>query len=155
MAKRKSDTTELEAQIKQQGIRLTQPRRIVLRELSKTSGHVNAKELYAKIHKKNPEIGLTTVYRTLDLLEKLNLVNKFAFGDAQTRYELSWQYIEHHHHLVCLHCRHIIDYNDFIAEEVKFFTEIQKVLSEKYNFDITSHEVRFLGICERCRKRGE
>jgi Fur family ferric uptake transcriptional regulator len=151
MAKRKKES-ELEAQIKQQGIRLTQPRRVVLQALTNSTGHVNAKELYAKIHKKNPEIGLTTIYRTLDLLEKMNLLNKFAFGDGQTRYELSWQYIEHHHHLVCLHCQHIIDYNDFISEEVKFFAEIEKVLSKKYNFDITSHEVRFLGICEKCRQ---
>jgi Fur family ferric uptake transcriptional regulator len=103
-----------------------------------------------KVNSKHPDIGLTTVYRTLDLMVRMGLIKKFEFGEGQSRYELTWEFKEHHHHLVCLSCGKIIDYNDFIQDEVKFFDKIQKSLSEKYKFNIKNHEVYFYGTCKQC-----
>ena len=132
---------------------MTLPRRIILDLLSKSEGHLLAKDIYIKINNKFPDIGLTTVYRTLDLLVQKGMINKFDLGEGQSRYELAWDFKEHHHHLVCTECGKMIDYNDFIIDEIKFFDGIQKFLSKKYNFTIKNHEVYFYGICNSCKKQ--
>jgi Fur family ferric uptake transcriptional regulator len=133
--------------------RITVPRRIILDVLSKEEKHLSAEDIFFKVHKRYPDIGLTTVYRTLNLLTQIGLVLKFDFGDGKARYELSSGPGKegHHHHLVCVKCNRIIDYNDFIDEEEKLFKKTEKALSEKYNFEITDHLVRFYGLCEKCR----
>lgn len=143
---------EMERILKEQGFRMTLPRRVILDLLSKSEGHLLAKDIYLKINKKYPDIGLTTVYRTLDLLVQKGMVNKFDLGEGQSRYELAWNFKEHHHHLVCSECGKMIDYSDFIADEVKFFARIQKFLSIKYDFYINNHEVYFYGTCNSCKK---
>jgi Fur family ferric uptake transcriptional regulator len=140
----------MEKILKMQGFRMTLPRQVILVVLSKSEDHLLAKDIYMKIKKDYPNIGLTTVYRTLDLLVRMGLINKFEFGDGQSRYELAWDYKEHHHHLVCQGCGKIIDYNDFIDDEVKFFDKIQESLSKKYRFNINSHEVYIYGKCDAC-----
>lgn len=143
-------SVQMEKILKAKGFRMTLPRKVILNLLSKSESHLLAKDIYLKINKKYPDIGLTTVYRTLDLMVKMGLINKFEFGEGQSRYELTWDFKEHHHHLVCLKCGKILDYNDFIEDEVKFFAKIQKFLSKKYKFDINNHEVYFYGKCSSC-----
>ncbi|MFH1729622.1 MAG: transcriptional repressor [Pseudomonadota bacterium] len=135
------------------GFRVTIPRQAVLKVLSETSDHLSAEDVYLEVHKKHPYIGLTTVYRTLNLLVRLNVVFRFDFGDNRARYELieKEKGMGHHHHLVCSKCSAIIDYNDFLAEEVKFLEDIESGLSKKYNFEIKNHLIQFYGLCENCK----
>jgi Fur family ferric uptake transcriptional regulator len=149
--KKKKASMEMESALRMRGFRMTLPRRVILDSLSKTDDHLLAKDVYLRINKRHPDIGLTTVYRTLDLLVRMGLINKFEFGEGQSRYELAWEYKNHHHHLVCLECGKIIDYHDFIEDEIKFFDRIQKSLSRKYRFKIDNHEVYFYGKCQECR----
>lgn len=148
----KKRSRDMRNHLKVKGFRMTLPRRVILDFLAKTDEHLLAKDIYRKINKKHPDIGLTTVYRTLDLLVRLGLINKFEFGEGQSRYELTWDFKEHHHHLVCLGCGKIIDYNDFMEDEKKFFNKIETFLSKKYKFTIENHEVYFYGKCDRCRE---
>lgn len=133
--------------------RITIPRQAILDTLSKEKKHLSAEDVFFKVHKKYPDIGLTTVYRTLNLLAQIGLVVKFDFGDGKARYELSFgpEKKAHHHHLVCTRCNRVIDYNDFIDEEEKLFEKTEKALAEKYNFEITDHFVRFYGLCDKCK----
>ncbi|KPL15852.1 ferric uptake regulation protein [candidate division WOR_3 bacterium SM1_77] len=135
------------------GYRMTIPRQAVLEVLSKTSDHLSAEDIYLSVHKKYPTVGLTTVYRTLELLERMGLVQKFDFGDNRARFELSEGpgKPRHHHHLVCTSCGRIIDYTDYIAEELELLQKTETGLSEKYRFEIQSHIINFYGLCERCR----
>lgn len=137
------------------GYRLTIPRKIILDVLSETTEHLSAEEIYMKVHKIYPAIGLTTVYRTLELLVRTGLVYKFDFGDGRARYELSEnpKGIGHHHHLVCTKCGRIIDYTDFIEDEVELLKRTEKGLSKKYNFKITSHLIQFYGLCDKCKNK--
>ena len=90
--------------------------------LSQTSKHMSAKEIYAALHKYYPGIGLTTVYRTLDLLARTGLIHKFSIGDGHNRYEfVSDDRSEHHHHLICTRCGKIINYSEFVEEELATF----------------------------------
>jgi len=137
------------------GHRMTVPRQAILDALSKTSKHLSAEDVYIAVHKTYSNVGLTTVYRTLELLVQMGLVFKFDFGDGRARYELSEgpKGERHHHHLVCTSCGRIVDYIDFIDEEVELLTQTEKGLSKKYNFEITNHLIQFYGVCDTCRSK--
>jgi Fur family ferric uptake transcriptional regulator len=142
-----------DGRLRQHSCRITIPRQVILEILSNEEKHVSAEEVFLKVHKIYPDIGLTTVYRTLNLLTQIGLVSKFDFGDGKARFELSSNTKKkgHHHHLVCTKCNKVINYKDFIEEEEKLFKKTEKALAEKYNFKITDHLVRFYGLCEECR----
>jgi len=137
------------------GYRITSGREAILDALSKSSQHLSAENIYMKVHHRFPSIGLTTIYRTLDVLVDLGLVFKFDFGDRRARYELAEgpKGIHHHHHLVCTNCKRIIDYTDFIDEEVELLNQTEKGLAKKYNFKITNHLIQFYGLCSECSKK--
>ena len=138
----------------QEGLRMTQTRMIILDVLSKRPDHhFSAEEIFIIAHRINPTIGFATVYRTLDLLTRLGVIQKFDFGDGKARYELMMgNKISHHHHLVCTGCGKIIDYTDFTDEEKELMERTEKALSEKYKFKIKNHLIQFYGICEECEK---
>jgi Fur family transcriptional regulator, ferric uptake regulator len=133
--------------------RWTATREAILGLLSQTTHHLSAKEIYASLYKECPRIGLTTVYRTLDLLHRSGLINKLVLGDGQARYEFKAGRKEaHHHHLVCVNCDKIIDYNEFEKEELELVHKTEALLSKKFNFFITDHNIEFLGYCKSCQK---
>jgi len=134
------------------GHRFTMPRQVILDVLQRSSKHLSAEDIYFIVHKKYPAIGLTTVYRTLDLLVQMGLVFKFDFGDGRARYESAERpkIFKHHHHLICTSCGRVIDYTDFIDEEVELLNQTEKGLSKKYNFKILNHVIQFYGLCNKC-----
>jgi Fur family ferric uptake transcriptional regulator len=135
------------------GYRLTAPRKEIITILSQNNNHPSIEEIYLNVHKKYPSIGITTVYRTLDLLVNMGLVHKFDFGEGKARFELidHPDGIGHHHHLICVECKKIINYTDFIDKEVILFKKIENRLSKKYNFEINNHIIEFYGTCEDCK----
>lgn len=136
------------------GYRLTLGRKAILDLLSQEDGHLSAEDIYMKVHEQYPNIGLTTIYRTLDVLTDLGMVYKFDFGDGRARYERAEgpKGPHHHHHLICTECNKVIDYTDFIDEEVELLNQTEKGLGQKYRFKITNHLIQFYGVCEQCNK---
>jgi len=136
---------------KDQVCRWTLPREVILDLLSRTTRHLSAKDIYVSLHRTHPALGLTTVYRTLDLLVRSGLVNKYAFGSGESRYEFNpAEKKEHHHHLLCTRCGKIIDYSDFVEEELELVKKTEQTLARKYKFVIRDHNVVFYGLCENC-----
>ncbi|PIU83954.1 MAG: ferric uptake regulation protein [Elusimicrobia bacterium CG06_land_8_20_14_3_00_38_11] len=135
------------------GYKVTVPREAILEVLSLTDKHLSAEDIYLAVHKKYPAIGLTTVYRTLDILVSIGLIYKFDFGDGRARFELAEDSKgkKHHHHLICTKCGRIIDYTDFIDDEFELLQLVEKGLSKKYNFKISGHLIQFCGLCDKCR----
>jgi Fur family ferric uptake transcriptional regulator len=138
--------------VKDCGYRITAGREAIIEALSATHDHLSAEDVYARIHDKYPNVGLTTIYRTLDMLVNLGLVFKFDFGDGKARYELTEgpKGAHHHHHLVCTGCKRVIDYTDFIDDEVELLRRTEKGLSDKYRFRIDNHLIQFYGTCTDC-----
>ncbi len=136
----------------QAGYRLTTPREIIINILYDTEKHLSAEDIYVKALTVNPSIGLTTVYRTLDMFEKVGVVQRFDFGDGKARFELttSPDSSGHHHHLVCMKCKKIINYDDFVEEELELMQKTERELSKKHNFKIMHHIIHFYGLCEKC-----
>ena len=140
---------------KDRGYRLTAPRQAVLNILSQTPDHLSAEDVYFEVHKTYANVGLTTVYRTLELLVQMGLASKFDFGDGRARYELSDgpKETKHHHHMVCKNCGRIIDYTDYIKEEMELLKRTEEGLSRKFNFKITGHIIQFYGLCDKCQDK--
>jgi Fur family ferric uptake transcriptional regulator len=139
--------------LKGRGFRLTVAREAIIHVLERTDAHVSAEDIYMAVHPEYPAIGLTTIYRTLDLLQQTGIISKFEFGHGRAKFELSEKYSskKHHHHLICRRCRKIIDYSDFINEEIDYIQKTEEGLKKKYNFDISDHEINFYGLCEACK----
>ena len=135
------------------GYRLTLSRDAILSVLSGASGHLSAEEIYLKVHNIYPAGGLSSIYRTLELLTQMGLVFKFDFGDGRARYELAQgpEGERHHHHLVCTNCGRVIDCGNFDQDEEDLLAKIEKGILKKFSFKVTSHMIRFLGLCDKCR----
>jgi Fur family ferric uptake transcriptional regulator len=135
--------------------RWTMPRDAILSFLQKTKEHVSAKDVFQELQRSFPGLGLTTVYRTLDLLIRAGIVTRIYAGDGQYRYEhAAGGEKGHHHHLICTSCGRIQDYRDFEEEELELVTKTEAKLSRKFGFEIGGHNIEFLGICATCRERG-
>lgn len=134
--------------------KLTPQRRVVLATLLENNeSHLSAEELFALAKDKDPEIGLATIYRTLDLLEDLHILHKLNFGDGRSRYELCHLQTDHqHHHLVCLRCNQILEVKEDLLHQ------LEQLIDDEHGFRIVDHRVQFYGYCASCditKKRGE
>jgi len=133
--------------------RLTKPRRAILDVLNHTGKHLSAEQIYKETSKVYPNVGLSTIYRNLEMLVRIGLVCKFDAGDNKSRYEIAKRPNEnHHHHLICKKCNSIIDYSDSINNEKDFIKTRERNLSSKYNFKIENHCIDFFGLCHKCSK---
>ncbi len=145
--------------LKSRGYRLTVGRSAILGALAHAAKgeHLSAEDIYHIVHEEYPAIGLTSVYRTLDILISLGMVYKFDFGDGRARYELSEDHsgLKHHHHLICTACGRIVNYEDFIEEELSLVKRAEAGLAKKYGFRITGHIMQFHGFCPECKAREE
>lgn len=134
------------------GYRFTVPRQVILDVLDRTSKHLSAEDIYLAVHRAYPNVGLTTVYRTLELLVQMGLVFKFDFGDGRARYELSrGVHPQQHYHLICISCRRIINADELGEKETKKIKQMEETIAKRYNFKIKNQITQFYGLCERCK----
>jgi Fur family ferric uptake transcriptional regulator len=135
------------------GRRLTAARELILNVVSRRGGHLSVEEVFDMVRKEYPRVGLVTVYRTLDLLVEMGLLARHEFGDGRARYEIirGSKEEDHHHHLVCTSCHCVVDYRDFLADEIQLLQRTEAALSKKYRFKINDHVIEFYGLCEKCR----
>ncbi len=134
----------LEEYISENNLKITKQRRIVLKVFLESKDHVSVEELYNKVLKAEPKIGLATVYRTLALLTKSGLALEMDFGDGQKRYESSYRSVDHDH-MVCTKCGKILEFHHPLIEKY------QDEVAEQNNFKITSHKLDLFGLCENCK----
>lgn len=127
--------------------KLTPQREATVRVLLENEeDHLSAEDVYLLVKEKAPEIGLATVYRTLELLSDLKIIHKINFGDGVARYEFRAEDAEHHHHhLVCVHCGSV----DEIVDDL--LGEIEKQVERDFSFKILDHRLTFHGFCHRCK----
>ncbi len=108
-----------------------------------------------EVYKAYPNVGLTTVYRTSVYWNTWGLLRNCILGTgaAATNLLRATRNRPHHHHLVCSNCKRVIDYDDFVDEELELLKRVERVLSKKHGFHIVGHEIQFYGNCLRCKKR--
>lgn len=129
--------------------KLTPQREVTVRVLLENEkDHLSAEDVFMKVKDKYPEIGLATVYRTLELLSDLKVLDKINFGDGVSRYDLRKEGANHfHHHLVCMECGSVEE----IEEDL--LLEAEKVVEKDYNFKVLDHRLTFHGICKICQEK--
>lgn len=138
--------------LKQNGLKVTTQRIDILEALeNRPDKHLTAEEIYECVKQKNPDIGLATVYRTIQLLAELNLIDKLNLGDGFVRYEIGSQGGDekahhHHHHLICLNCGDVLTFQDDLLDT------LEKCIEQAMNFKVVDHEVKMFGYCKNCRE---
>lgn len=133
------------AELSKKGYRLTPQRMMVLSAIENSEGHISAEEIYAQIKTKYPEVDISTVYRTLELLKKLGLVIETDMGEGVVRYHASEK--GHHHHLVCRDCGAIIDLDESLLGALR------NTLLAEYGFSADLKHLAILGRCAACRSK--
>ena len=95
------------------------------------------------------DIGLATVYRSLELLSELGILQKMEFGDGCSRYEVNTidPTRHHHHHLICTQCGKVEEFDDDLLENLEHDIE------QKTGFQVVDHQVKFFGICKECQAK--
>lgn len=132
---------EFEQILRSQGYRLTNQRRVIVRELE-GERHLSAEDIYDRVKGEHPELGLSTVYRTLDLLHELGIVRKEDFGEGYSRYELSTERM--HHHARCRECGVVMEFNEELMEYLRLQVE------RETGFVTDWHEITLHGRCAEC-----
>ncbi len=135
---------EIVAVLRRHGYKLTPQRRVIIRTIASTQDHLTPAEIYEKVHQDHPNFGLVTIYRTLDMLAKLELICELHAGGSCHSYTISAR--EHHHHLICSNCGKVVDFTGYDLGE------LEQRLSLETGFEIEDHLLEFIGLCQACRK---
>ena len=142
---------QFKALLRMNGLKVTNQRIAILEALSSRPGeHLTAEEIYDVVKKDYPDIGLATVYRTIQLLSELNLIDKLNLDDGYVRYEIGNkeknENCHHHHLLICLDCGNIYAFQDDLLEN------LEEKIKETLGFKVVDHEVKLYGYCKECIK---
>lgn len=138
---------KFQAILKENTLKFTKQRELVLKFLYENDGHFTPEDIYTLLKQENPNIniGIATVYRTLTLLESSNIASSISFGIQGKKYELGLK--KHHDHLICTKCGDIIEFFDETIEER------QEDIAKKFNFQMTDHTMKIIGLCEKCQNQ--
>ena len=135
--------------LKEKGLKVTNQRLLVLEAIASCpEEHLTAEEIFDLVRLSYPEIGLATVYRTIQLLNELRLIDRINFDDGFVRYEMGsdqeHKQKHHHHHLICMKCGRVISFQDDLLEE------LEAKITATAGFRIVDHEVKLYGYCVEC-----
>ncbi len=138
----------IKAQLKAKSYKLTPQRRAIMDVILNNQGeHLSTEEIYDYVKVNCPDIGLATVYRTLQLLSEINILTKLNLDDGLARYEMNVNQNEHqHHHLICVKCNKIIEF------KVDLLDELEKKIEGELQFKIKDHKLKFFGTCADCQE---
>jgi Fur family ferric uptake transcriptional regulator len=139
-----SELRKFQQYLRSKGLKITHQREEIARTFLHSSRHLSAEELYQRIRNAHPEVGLSTVYRTLKLLVNASLASPRQFGDGITRYEPQTG-DEHHDHLICINCGSIIEFEDQRIEQ------LQNKVAQNNDFTVLRHKLELYGYCKKCR----
>lgn len=144
-----ANTIEFENILRLSGYKLTAQRQALLKIIEATKErHLCTEEIFDEAKKSFSSIGLATVYRNLQLFEKLGFVHHILLDDGCMRFQIIDAQEKHrHHHLVCKICGEVMDVEEDMLES------IEKKLSSEMGFTVQDHKVQFFGICKECAKR--
>ena len=143
---------EFKEMLKEKGLKVTNQRLLVLEVLADNRDrHMAVEDIYELVKADYPDIGLATIYRTVQLLLEMQLVDRINLDDGCVRYEISEAFGEeaggkhHHHHLICKTCGKVLPFKDDLLDE------LEKHIEEETGFHVLDHELKFYGHCRECR----
>lgn len=141
---------DLRARLSERQHKMTPQRQIVLQIFLDHPGeHLSAEDVHDILRTEKAEIGLATVYRTLELLSDLGILQKMEFGDGCSRYEVNDTdpTRHHHHHLICTKCGKVEEFDEDLLET------LEADIERKTGFRTLDHQVKFFGVCKACQEK--
>ncbi len=136
----KSDASAIEA-LRSKGYKATPQRIAICRIALNSRAHPSAQQVYDEVKKIHPTVSLATVYKTLEVLRDLDLVQELNFAKGQARFD---SYMNPHINLICQQCGEIIDLDDITAKE------ITKKVAVATKFKPNGQRIDVYGICQKC-----
>ncbi|MBN2645163.1 MAG: transcriptional repressor [Desulfuromonadaceae bacterium] len=125
-------------------LKTTRQRELILDEFLSSPSHLSAEELYLRLRTEYPNLGYATVYRTMKLLAECGIATERHFGDRQTRYEANTGE-EHHYHLICDGCGHIIEFEDGQIEA------LLQAVAATHSYTLRHQRLELYGLCPKCQ----
>lgn len=135
---------KIATELRRNHFKLTKQRQVVINTIVESQDQLTPAQIFEKAHGVYSEIGLTTIYRTLAILSKLGLVCELHTGGDYPTYTVGAP--QHHHHLICSRCGHVVDFNGH------YLGELEARLAKESGFRIDSHILEFTGLCITCQK---
>ena len=139
--------------LREKGLKVTSQRLMVLNILSAHGDeHLTVEGIYDLAKEESPEIGLATIYRTVQVLLELHVIEKVTFDDGFARYELNGEETgsgHRHHHAICTQCGKVY------SLETDLLDTLEKQVFESLGFEVTDHEVKLYGLCSACRRKAQ
>ena len=132
--------------LREKGYRLTPQRVMILSAIEDSDSHISAEDIYAQVAARYPQVNISTVYRTLELLKELGLIYEIDLGEGRIRYHPEGK--GHHHHLVCQKCGAVIDVDE------STLARLRDVLLSRYDFSAQLKHIAIFGTCQDCRRKG-
>ena len=140
----KTESDVLANHLKKKNLKKTDQRFQILDIFLTTTGHSTAYELHALIRKHHPDIGFSTVYRTMKLFTECGIANEVNFGDGKARFEKAFRR-GNHGHLICIKCGKTEEFTSQAIENV------QKQIVNKYGYKPQGFRFEIYGLCKKCR----
>jgi Fur family ferric uptake transcriptional regulator len=133
-------------ELEREGYRVSGPRSAVVETLADLGCSVTAKEIADHLHQRGQDVGVASIYRTLELLDKLRLTRRVDAAEGVARYEPVDPNGTHHHHIVCEACGEVTAFEDSALERA-----IER-LAGRVDYAIEGHDVTLRGECPACRR---
>ncbi len=131
---------------KQKGLRITMPRRTLALLLSETIGSdFTVEGLWDMVLEREPAVGRATVFRAVEVLQELQLLDRIEFADGSHRFRFCHEAGQHHHHITCSSCGKISEVQTCLSAD-----QIAHV-GRTADFAIEGHRLEFFGRCANCR----
>ena len=137
MAAEHTQRRDYERELREAGVRVTRPRRIILSVLKDTDGHPDAVAIFNRVNALDASISLSTVYRTMKLLESRGAIHRHAFGGGPARFEGAGD--AHHDHLIDLDTGEVVEFRSDRIEA------LQEAIAEQLGYDIVHHRLELYG----------
>lgn len=138
MASKNERATEFERQLRAAGIRMTRQRLAIVEVLSETDDHPDANDIFHRVFARDATVSMSTVYRTMRILEQSGAIHRHAFADGRSRFEHSDR--EHHDHLIDLATGRVIE---FRSEKIE---RLQAEIAAELGYDLVRHRLELYGI---------
>jgi Fur family ferric uptake transcriptional regulator len=134
--------TDLKAAFRQRGLRMTPQRQLILDAVASMHGHVSVDQVYQQVVSAFPDVNISTVYRTLEVLEELGVVRHTHFHDGVAQYERTDA--ARHHHMVCSRCGADTEL------ELDVLQPLADELKRRYGFEADLAHSAIVGVCRHC-----
>ena len=139
------DRDTLATQLNQHGYKLTRQRKAVVEVMTLANTRLAAAEVFAKAQRECPDLGLTTVYRTLEILEQMGAIRRVHLEDGCEAFAPTS--LEHGHYVICSRCQATIEF------EGCDLTQLLQRVADQTGFAIEQHWLELVGLCPQCQKK--